>query len=127
MPVVWGAPDIARYAPGPGSYIDASAFATPQALVEHLTALDKDDEAYASYHAWRTELSFADYGDVLREELIERIWVGSATMVPTDWYNCRMCHALERLKAAGELDAVHAMGVPTLKSSEAPAFKAVEG
>ena len=120
--MVWGAPDIARYAPGPGSYIDASAFSTPQQLSAYLQALSEDEASYASYHAWRTELSFADYGDVLREELVEMIWVGSSSMAPTDWYNCRMCHAFERYKARGGLDSVPAMGVPTLKSSEAPAF-----
>ena len=122
--MVWGAPDIARYAPGPGSYIDASAFPSPAALVAHLQALDADDAAYASYHAWRTELSFADYGDVLREELLEMIWVGSASMQPVDWYNCRMCHAFERYKARGGLDSAPPMGVPTMASSEAPAFAA---
>ena len=122
--MVWGAPDIARYAPGPGSYIDASAFSTPQQLSAYLQALSEDEAAYASYHAWRTELSFADYGDVLREELLEMIWVGSASMQPVDWYNCRMCHAFERYKARGGLDSAPPMGVPTMASSEAPAFAA---
>ena len=71
--MVWGARDILRHSPGPGSYIDASAFPSAEALVKHLLALDADDAAYASYHAWRRERSFMDYGDVLREELLELI------------------------------------------------------
>lgn len=120
--MVWGAPDIERHTPGPGSYIDASAFPTAQALAQHLLALDKDDEAYMSYHAWRTERSFEDYGDILRDELVEMIWIGSKTMTPTDWYNCRFCHAFERHKSAGGMDKARPLGVKTIKDSEAPAF-----
>ena len=127
VPVVWGAPDIARHAPGPGSYIDASAFPTPAALAQHLLALAADDAAYASYHAWRTERSFEDYGDVLRSELVEMLWVGSKSMEPADWYACRMCHALERYRAGGGLDRVPPMGIPSIKSSEAPAFTGTLG
>ena len=121
---MWGAPDILRHSPGPGSFIDASAFPSAQALAAHLLALDADDEAYMSYHAWRTERSFADYGDVLRDELVEMIWIGSASMEPTDWYNCRFCHAFERFKARGGMDAAPPMGVKTIKASESPAFAA---
>lgn len=119
---MWGAPDIARHAPGPGSYIDASEFESPQALADFLRALAADDEAYASYHAWRTERSFADYGDVLREELLEMIWVGNATMSPPDWYNCRFCHALMRLQAAGVLDAPPPLGITPMSQSQAPGW-----
>ena len=124
VPVVWGASDILRHSPGPGSYIDASTFPTAKALAEYLIALDKDDAAYMGYHAWRTERSFADYGDVLREELVEMIWVGNHTMVNTDWYNCRFCHAFERYKHSGGLDSAPKMGVRTLKDTESPAFRA---
>ena len=124
---MWGAPDIARYAPGPGSYIDASAFPSARALAQHLQALDADDAAYMSYHAWRTELSFEDYGDVLREELLEMIWIGNATMVPTDWYNCRFCHAFERYRARGGLESVPPMGVPTMLSTQAPRYEGSGG
>jgi len=121
--VVWGARDILRHSPGPGSYIDASEFASAQALADHLAALNADDAAYESYHAWRRERSFSDYGDILREELLELIWIGNKSMVNTDWYNCRFCHAFERLSKAGELDRVHAMGVRTLKDTESPAWR----
>lgn len=103
VPVVWGAHDISRHAPGPHSYIDVSDFASPRALVEYLHALDADDAAYEEYHAWRTSRSFADYGDVLRDELLEVIWLANFTSSPQDWYSCRLCHALERATARGDI------------------------
>jgi hypothetical protein len=122
VPVVWGAPDIARYAPGPESFIDASAFPSAAALAAHLRALDADDNAYAALHAWRTERSFADYGDILRDELIEMIWIGNATMEPAAWYECRWCHALERARERGVFNAPPQLGIPTMKSTSQPAW-----
>jgi len=121
VPVVWGAPDIARFAP-PDSYIDASAFASGAALAAHLARVGGDEAAYAALHAWRTRASFADYGDVLREELLEAIWVGNATLEPAEWYACRWCHALARARAAGDLAPPgRAMGIATMaESARAP-------
>jgi hypothetical protein len=124
VPVVWGAPDIARFAPGPGTYIDASQFASAQELADYLIALSQDDEAYEAFHAWRTERSFADYGDVFRDELVEMIWVGNSTMAPPMWYNCRWCHALQRLEAAGGFAEAPPMGITPMKQSERPAWSA---
>ena len=121
---MWGAPDIERYSPGVGSYIDAAAFPSAEALAQHLLALDTDDEAYMSYHSWRTERSFWDYGDILREELLEMIWVGNHTMHPPDWYNCRFCHAFERFSAAGGFKQPPPMGIKTFKESERPGYGA---
>lgn len=53
VPVYRGAPNIAEFAPGPQSYIDANAFADPAALAAYLHSLAADDEAYASFHRWR--------------------------------------------------------------------------
>lgn len=111
---MWGAPDIWRHAPGNDSFIDASAFASAGALAAYLTALAADEAAYAALHAWRTRRSFADYGDVLRDELLEMVWVGNATMEPAAWYACRWCHALERAADA----PVPPLGIPDFKSSE---------
>ena len=119
VPVVYGAPDIARFAPSPSSYIDASTFPTAALLAEYLKKVGSDESLYATYHAWRTRLSFADYGDVLRDELIEAIWIGNATMVPAEWYECRWCHALERARARGDLDRdpQQAMGIKTIAAT----------
>ena len=122
--MVWGAPDIARYAPGPGSYIDASAFPSAAALAQHLAALDADDAAYEALHAWRTQRSFWDYGDILRDELLEMIWVGNATMSPLDWYNCRFCHAFERFSAGGGFANPPPMGIRTMQATELPPWPA---
>ena len=122
VPVVWGAPDIARFAPGPNSYIDAADFPTAAALAAHLRALDADDDAYAELHAWRTERSFADYGDILRDELVEMIWIGNSTMEPAAWYECRWCHALERARESGVFDTPPQLGIPTMTSTSKPAW-----
>ena len=49
VPVYWGAPVIASFAPGPRSYVDASAFESMDALAKHLRYLDGNEEAYAEY------------------------------------------------------------------------------
>jgi len=127
VPVVWGAPDIERYAPGKDSYIDASKFSNATALTEYLNALDEDDEAYMEFHKWRTETSFEDYGDVLREEITELIWIGSYSMEPAAWYNCRTCHAFQRYYRGQESDKsserlAPKLGIKTMLESEAAAY-----
>ena len=131
VPVVWGAPDIERYAPGQGSYIDASKFENATALAEYLTALNDDDNAYMEFHKWRTETSFEDYGDILREEITELIWISTYSLSPEAWYNCRVCHALYRYhynrddeKSAGGSIGRNALklGIKTMAESEAAAF-----
>ncbi len=54
LPVVWGAPEIADFMPGgPGSFINALDFASPQALANHLLMLDHNQTAYLAYFKWR--------------------------------------------------------------------------
>jgi alpha-1,3-fucosyltransferase 10 len=53
VPVYRGAPNIADFAPGPHSYIDANDFRGPAELAEYLTYLDGNDDAYLAYFAWR--------------------------------------------------------------------------
>ena len=105
VPVVFGAPDIARYAPAPESYIDVTDFETPAALVAHLQALAANASAYEALHKWRTTRSFEDYGDVLRDELIEVVALANSTADPAVWYGCRLCTALERARAGGLLES----------------------
>lgn len=133
VPVVWGAPDIERYAPGTGSYIDASSFPNATALVAYLNILNDDDNAYLEFHKWRTETSFADYGDILREEITELIWIGSYSMEPLAWYNCRTCHAFQRYyreqegqeRSGAGMDRIVSpkMGIKTMRESEAEAYQ----
>ncbi|CAI5475705.1 unnamed protein product [Closterium sp. Yama58-4] len=52
VPVYFGAPDIASFAP-PESFIDGRQFASHQALVDHIDRLHNDPVAYMHYHAWR--------------------------------------------------------------------------
>jgi hypothetical protein len=74
-----------------------------------------DETLYAKYHEWRTKRSFADYGDVLRDEIVEMIWIGNHTMVPAEWYECRWCHALERAQKRGDFDPPGlSLGVKTI-------------
>jgi len=54
VPVYLGAPNVADFAPGEHSYIDASQFSGPRELAEYLLALDRDDEAYRRFFDWRS-------------------------------------------------------------------------
>jgi hypothetical protein len=53
VPVYRGAPNIADFAPGADSFIDAGQL-TPRELAQRLQQLDDDDAAYARLHAWRS-------------------------------------------------------------------------
>jgi hypothetical protein len=53
VPIYRGAPNVAEFAPGERCYIDANAFADERELADYLTYLDRNEAAYASFHAWR--------------------------------------------------------------------------
>ena len=53
VPVSLGAPNIRSFSPGAHSYIDARAFATPEALASFLVAQADYPARLAAYHAWR--------------------------------------------------------------------------
>jgi hypothetical protein len=59
VPIYRGAPNVADFAPAPGCYIDAADFAGPTELAAYINHLDRDDEAYAAYHRWRSQ-GFSD-------------------------------------------------------------------
>ena len=52
VPVYIGAPNVRDFAPA-GSYIDARAFGSPQALATFLLSLASDEDAYTRYLAWK--------------------------------------------------------------------------
>lgn len=54
VPVYRGAPNIADFAPGEKSYIDADDFTGPGELAEYLNHLDGDDAAYREYFRWKS-------------------------------------------------------------------------
>jgi alpha-1,3-fucosyltransferase 10 len=75
VPVYLGAPNVAEFAPGPDSYVDARAFASPAELARYLRETDP-----ARHHAWRTAplaAGFAAKLDRLRKgwevELAEKV------------------------------------------------------
>ena len=51
--VYLGAPNAERYAPAPGSFVNALDFEGPAALAEFLTALAGDEARYGAYQAWK--------------------------------------------------------------------------
>ncbi|KAH9249547.1 hypothetical protein BASA81_012720 [Batrachochytrium salamandrivorans] len=60
LSVTWAAPHAEDFVPGgEGSYLNALDFSTPKDLAIKMLELDKDDDAYLKYFAWRdrTELS----------------------------------------------------------------------
>ena len=53
LPVYYGAPNIAKYAPGPKSFVNMRDFDSPAALKAHLDFLADNEEEYLKYFAWR--------------------------------------------------------------------------
>lgn len=102
VPVVWGAPDIARHAPGPWSYIDASLYKdNVKELIVLLKTVSRNKSMYERYHAWRRERSFEEYGDILKAELAEMLWLANASTSEEQRYQCRLCHGLRRFEHRG--------------------------
>eukprot|EP00937_MAST-01D_sp_MAST-1D-sp2_P000392 g392.t1 len=53
VPVYYGAPNIAKYAPGPNSFINMRDFDSPGALLERLRFLAEHEDEYLKYFEWR--------------------------------------------------------------------------
>jgi len=53
LPVYWGAPNSAKFAPAPHSFINALDYESPAHLARHLHALRKNVTAYLEYFEWR--------------------------------------------------------------------------
>lgn len=53
VPVYRGAPNVAEFAPGPRSYIDASDFSGPAELAGYLNYLDQHPAEYEEYLTWK--------------------------------------------------------------------------
>jgi hypothetical protein len=83
--VYLGAPNAARYAPAPHSYVSALDFAGPRELAGFLLALRRDEARYASYLAWKRARPVAlspGFVDAIRRDGL-RPGRGSAA--------CRLC------------------------------------
>jgi hypothetical protein len=55
VPVLFGDPDVGRWAPAPDSFVNAHDFASPEALGEHLRAVRGNATRYAAYFRWRRD------------------------------------------------------------------------
>ncbi len=53
VPVYRGAPNVAEFAPGPRSYIDAADFSGPADLADYLNHLDQHPAEYEEYLTWK--------------------------------------------------------------------------
>ncbi|MEO1086333.1 MAG: glycosyltransferase family 10 [Acidobacteriota bacterium] len=76
VPVYRGSADVRRLAPHPDSYIDAADFDSPADLAAYLHSLDRDDDAYARFHAWRRggfSPAFLSHLDRLRQPTFIRL------------------------------------------------------
>jgi len=65
VPIVLGAPNVADFAPAPGSYLDVADFAGPAALALRIRELCADEAAYASLLAWKTRGFSPAFGGML--------------------------------------------------------------
>lgn len=75
VPVYRGAPNVAEFAPGPHSFIDANDFKDPAELAEYLAYLDGDDDAYRAYFTWREnpDRRFIEALNSVREPTLTRL------------------------------------------------------
>lgn len=55
VPVYFGAPNVAAFAPGDHCYIDAARFADPRDLAAYLAWLDRTPAEYERFFAWKRE------------------------------------------------------------------------
>ena len=65
VPIVFGGKNASDYVGlfPPNAYIDARNFTSPKHLAEYLKVLDRDDDKYFAYHAWRTDYAvFEGFG-----------------------------------------------------------------
>jgi Glycosyltransferase family 10 (fucosyltransferase) C-term/Fucosyltransferase, N-terminal/Glycosyl transferase family 2 len=65
VPVYRGAANVEMFAPGENAFIDATKFAGPRELAEHLMKLDQDEDAYRQYFRWRENGLSADFKRLL--------------------------------------------------------------
>jgi len=65
VPIVLGAPNVADFAPAPGSYLDVADFTGPAALAQRIRELCDDEAAYASMLAWKVRGFSAAFGEML--------------------------------------------------------------
>lgn len=76
VPVYLGAPNIEDYAPGDDCFINVDDFAGPRELASFLMSLDRDDQAYDRYFAWKNRPLRAEFlrmGDLVRDPPLLRL------------------------------------------------------
>ena len=83
--VYFGAPNAARYAPAPHSFIAAVDFSGPYELAQFLRALAADEERYEGYLAWKRA------GRVQLSEGYMRAMRSTDTAEGRDSVPCRLC------------------------------------
>jgi glycosyl transferase family 10 (putative fucosyltransferase) len=76
VPVYLGAPNVERFAPATGCFIDVRDFSGPQDLAEYMLELDRDDQAYQRYFAWKQrpfQAGFKETLDIQRTDPVVRL------------------------------------------------------
>ena len=75
VPVVLGAPDVADYAPAPGSFLDVRDFPDPAALAARLIELSADDAAYRELLAWKIRGFSPAFGAMVAAANAQDPWI----------------------------------------------------
>jgi hypothetical protein len=76
VPVYFGAPNIAQFAPGDNCYININDFSSVRELTDYLRQLDADDSLYQRYMQWKSEplrASFVSMVEATRKHPMERM------------------------------------------------------
>ncbi len=84
IPVYLGAPNVDRFAPGENCFINASRFASPKELADHLHRLAADPRQYNSFLQWKQKPFLGSFREV-------------ADIAKTSPF-CRLCRLLHQRK-----------------------------
>ena len=121
VPVYWGAPDVADFAPDPRSYINVEDYGSIQELAEYLAYLDRNDTAYAELLAWKHKpLSHEFVKRASESDVIGNVYgEGVQHQNPMGgWNPCRLNDLVrQRLQAAAAdagISATGSMSEPTV-------------
>jgi len=118
LPVYYGAPNIAKYAPGPKSFVNMRDFDSPAALKAHLDFLASNEDEYLKYFEWRKTSTVAP-PSLARVE---------AKSMKRDTVMCELCECIRDPSCRNSASDITAYPhIPQLTPWEAPTQAEIDG